>query len=101
MAVEQLIGDANHGNALACVTEGLAAADEQHIVVGVSSDAALIRRLERLTKVFAKVHGEVGKVLQYDGVILGSELSYGPQLVLIEADGAVGTDQRTRCAAPD
>ena len=46
MAMEQGIGDADHSNTLACIAEGLGTADKQHVVVSITGNGGLIRRLE-------------------------------------------------------
>ena len=92
MAVEELVADAHHTDALAGIREGLGAADEEHIVVCIARHRGLVGRLKRHTQVLAEVHSEVGQVFHHDGVILRRQLADGLQLALREAHprGVVG-----------
>ena len=86
VAVEQLVADTCHSDALACITEGFGSADEQDIVVGVAGDGGLIGWFKRCAQVLAEVHGEVGEVFHHDGVVAGGQLSDGLQLAFCQAN---------------
>ena len=92
MAVEELVAYAHHADALAGIAEGLRAADEQHVVVGIATHRRLVGRLEGHAEVLAEVHGEVCQVLHDDGVVLCCQLADGLQFLLVQTDpcGVVG-----------
>ena len=92
MAVEQLVGDTSDTDTFSSIAEGLGAADEQHVVVGITGNSGLIRRLERCGEILAEVHGKVSEILHHDGIVLGGQFTDGLQFLLTQTDprGVVG-----------
>ena len=79
------VGNAAHADALAGIAEGLAAAHQEHIVVGVTGHGGLIRRFKGGAEFLAEIHSKVGKIFEHDAIVLGSQRTDDAQLVFVEA----------------
>ena len=65
----QLVGDRCYTDALSRVTESFRTGDLHDVIIRVTGDGCLIRRLERTAQVFAEIHGEVSEVLDDDYIV--------------------------------
>ena len=85
VAMEQLVADAHHTNALAGIAESLGAADEQHVIIGIMGYRRLEGSFEGLREVLPEVHSEVGQVFHDDAVVLGCQRADGLKFPLSQA----------------
>ncbi len=84
-AAVEAVADTTYTDALTGIREGLRARDGHDVIVGVMGHRCLIGRLEGMRQVLAEVHGEVGQILEDDGVVARCQLSDAAQLVVVEA----------------
>ena len=97
-AVVKFVGDGGDADALSGVAKCLGAGDLQDVIIGIATDAGLVRRFERTTQIFAEVHREVGEVLDDDDVVFLSHFRQNLQLIFCQAEPRgvirVGIDDR-------
>ena len=86
MAMEQFVGNARHTNTLTGITEGLAAANQKYIVVGIAGNGSLIRRLKGNAQVLAEVHGKIGEVFHHYYIVAGGQLTNHLQFLFVQAN---------------
>ena len=86
MPGEQFVTDADERHPLSRVTEDLGRGQHQDVIVRKMRHGGHIRGLERMSKLPAVIHAEVGQVLHDDGVVFRRQLADDLQFTLFQAD---------------
>ena len=84
--MEQHVGNTRHTDAFASIAESLTSADEQDIIIGISGNGYLVRRLKRRAQILAEIHGEICQILHHDHIVLGGQFAYYLQFFFTQAD---------------
>ena len=85
LTVEELVTESNYCDALTSVTENLRTREHEDVVVGVTCNGGLERRLKRNRLVGAEIHAHVGMIFKHYHVIFVSHIANYLQFLVSQA----------------